>query len=79
MTQTTSAPTEPNFRQLTPGQWIFTGCINASGFPTLQAAQQAHTITRQLRELPRDEHHKLSRADAKLAKTLGAQLQALQG
>ena len=73
-----TTPADPNFRQLIPGRWMFNGCINTYGFPTLEAAREAHTITRQLRSLPRDENDKLSRADAKLAKTLGAQLEQLQ-
>lgn len=74
-----STAANPDFRQLLPGRWMFNGCINGFGFPTREAAQVAHTITWQLRDMPRDERGKLSRADMRLSKTLLAQLEELAG
>jgi cytochrome c-type biogenesis protein CcmH/NrfF len=68
--------TDPNFRPI-GGRWIFNGCINASGFPTLEAAQQAHPITWQLRHLPCEANGKLSTSNRKIAKQLNAELTAL--
>jgi hypothetical protein len=68
--------TDPNFRQ-NGGRWIFNGCINASGFPTLEAAQQAHSITWQLRNLPRETDRTLNAGNRKIAKKLNAALAAL--